>query len=103
MYFEIWLHQQTPTRGLSEISALSALAAFEIDLEREVWTVAAPEWRQAIARATTLARSHTPRIGARSMDILHVAFATQQGVTELLTFDENQRSIAQAEGLTSNP
>jgi len=37
------------------------------------------------------------------MDILHVAFATQLGVTELLTFDENQRSIAQAEGLTTNP
>jgi hypothetical protein len=37
------------------------------------------------------------------MDILHLAFALQLGATELLSFDGNQRSVAQAEGLAVSP
>jgi predicted nucleic acid-binding protein len=37
------------------------------------------------------------------MDILHLAFALRLGATELLSFDENQRSTALAEGLAVSP
>jgi predicted nucleic acid-binding protein len=37
------------------------------------------------------------------MDILHVATAQQIRSTELLSFDENQRRVAEAEGLAASP
>lgn len=35
----------------------------------------------------------------RSMDILHVATAIELGAEEFLTFDLNQKKLAEAEGL----
>jgi predicted nucleic acid-binding protein len=60
-------------------------------------------WESVITRAEKLALDHTPRHGARAMDIMHVAFALQLGATELLSFDANQRLVAQAEGLVVAP
>lgn len=34
------------------------------------------------------------------MDILHLAAALELGVTDFLSFDENQCRVAEAEGLT---
>jgi predicted nucleic acid-binding protein len=34
------------------------------------------------------------------MDILHVATAIELGATHFLTFDANQKKLAEAEGLT---
>lgn len=51
-------------RGLSETAAQLALAAFEIDLEQGLWSVAMPDWENVITRAEKLAISHTPRNGA---------------------------------------
>jgi predicted nucleic acid-binding protein len=39
----------------------------------------------------------------RALDILHVATAQQLAVTELLSFDTNQRRIALAEGVAVSP
>ena len=84
---------------MSEPAAQSALAAFELDAEQRVWAVASSEWEGVVTRAEKLALDHTPRHGARAMDILHLAFALQLGATELLSFDENQRGVALVEGL----
>ena len=89
--------------GLSEPAAQSALAAFELDVEQRVWAVASSEWEGVVIRAEKLALDHTPRHGARAMNILHLAFALQFGATELLSFDENQRRVAPAEGLGDSP
>jgi hypothetical protein len=37
------------------------------------------------------------------MDILHLAFALRLGATDFLSFDKNQRRMAQAEGLAVAP
>ncbi len=50
-------------------------------------------------RARQLSLSHTVRIGARSLDILHVAAALSLGVSSFLTFDHTQALLARAEGL----
>ena len=102
-WFKVWLHAQSQPLGLSEPAAQSALAAFELDVEQRVWAVASSEWEGVVTRAEKLALDHTPRHGARAMDILHLAFALQLGATELLSFDDNQRRLAQAEGLAASP
>ncbi len=55
------------------------------------------------ARATRLARRHTARYGARSLDVLHVAMATALGAEVLLTFDKRQGRLARAEKLRVAP
>lgn len=97
MWFKVWLHAHGQPLGLSETAAQAALAAFELDLDQGLWTAASSDWDTVVTRAELLAINHTPRHGARAMDILHLASALQLGATELLSFDENQRSVAQAE------
>lgn len=41
----------------------------------------------------------TRKNGHRTMDILHVATALHLGVTEFVTFDSNQKVLAESEGL----
>lgn len=43
--------------------------------------------------------AETPRLGCRTMDILHVACALQLGASDFLTFDDRQRALALHAGL----
>ena len=57
------------------------------------------DWAAVHQRAEALSTAHTISSGHRLADILHVATALHLGVTEFLTFDSNQKKLAQAEGL----
>jgi predicted nucleic acid-binding protein len=85
---------------MAEVAAVSTLAAFQNDLEQQVWEVAALDWERALSRAEQLMIVHTPRHGARSMDLLHIAAALELGASEFLSFDENQSRVATLAGLT---
>jgi predicted nucleic acid-binding protein len=50
-----------------------------------------------------LAEHHTPVIGARSLDVLHVAAALVLGATEFCTLDTRQANLAKAAGLHVQP
>ena len=50
-------------------------------------------------RATKLSSAHTERIGARAIDLLHVAAAITLESELFLTTDERQAQLAKAEGL----
>ena len=52
-----------------------------------------------LAEATRLSSLHTLTGGHRGFDILHVAAAKIMGATHFLTFDTNQRKLAENEGL----
>jgi len=52
-----------------------------------------------LAEATRLSAAHTLTGGHRGFDILHVAAARVLGATHFLTFDTNQKRLAEAEGL----
>ena len=56
-------------------------------------------WRAALNRAAELSRTHTPRLGTRALDVLHVACAVELKLKHFLTFDERQRKLATAAGL----
>jgi len=56
-----------------------------------------------LSRARKLSAAHTLTGGHRAFDILHVAAALECKAGQFLTFDANQRKLAQAEGLKVNP
>ena len=53
-------------------------------------------WRGALSRAADLSRRHTPDLGTRALDVLHVACALELRLPHFLTFDERQRLLASA-------
>ncbi len=54
-------------------------------------------------RAETLSRHYTATVGARTLDILHVAVALEIGSTRFVSFDQRQRAIAKKAGLKVLP
>jgi predicted nucleic acid-binding protein len=56
-------------------------------------------WRAALNRAAQLSAAHTPKLGTRSLDVLHVACALELNLRRFLTFDERQQNLAAAAGL----
>jgi predicted nucleic acid-binding protein len=60
-------------------------------------------WGKLVVEAESLAEHHTPTIGSRSLDILHVAAALVSGATNFYTFDDRQRKLAQLAGLRVQP
>lgn len=56
-------------------------------------------WRSALNRAADLSMEHTPTLGTRASDVLHVACALELNCRRFLTFDERQRQLALAVGL----
>ena len=56
-------------------------------------------WRAALNRAAELSRHHTPKLGTRTLDVLHVACALELKLRHFLTFDERQQRLAVAVGL----
>ena len=62
-------------------------------------TLVSVEWPDVHSIAETLSASHTMKGGHRPMDIIHLATAKHLGLKHFLTFDANQRQLAEAEGL----
>ncbi len=56
-------------------------------------------WRAALNRAAELSRAHSPTVGTRTLDVLHVACAVELGLRHLLTFDDRQAKLVTAAGL----
>jgi predicted nucleic acid-binding protein len=54
-------------------------------------------------KARQLSDRHTPTLGTRSLDLLHIAAALVLGAEEFFSFDERQRKAAASEGLKVRP
>jgi len=76
-----------------------ALASFDEDFAEGRYVQADLLWRATLDRAGELSRKHTPTLGCRSLDVLHVASALELGLRYFLTFDLRQRRLAEAVGL----
>jgi hypothetical protein len=76
-----------------------ALASFEEDFDAGRYTPADLLWRAALKRAADLSRTHTPNLGCRSLDVLHVASALELGLRYFLTFNRRQQRLAELAGL----
>jgi hypothetical protein len=56
-------------------------------------------WHRVLVDAETSALNHTPIVGCRTLDVLHVAAAKVIRTTEFCTFDTRQSSLAARVGL----
>ena len=84
---------------LTEAAASEALGDFASDFEEGRLRQAEILWRAALNRAAELSQSHTPILGTRSLDVLHVACALELESRYFLTFDQRQEKLASAVGL----
>jgi len=56
-------------------------------------------WRKALDLSADLSRKHTPKIGTRTLDVLHVASAKSLRCRTFVTYDDRQAALARAIGL----
>ncbi len=80
----------------------AAQRAFQSDMAGGVYS-SEPVSAAVFERAKQLSRKHTASVGARSLDILHLACALVLGAEVLCTFDHMQSRLAAAEGLLVAP
>lgn len=77
------------------------LKQMETDLRDQTLIVHAPvDWVTVLREAEKLGAAHNESIGCRSSDLFHVAAAAEWGADHFLTFDERQKKMAKAAGLT---
>ena len=77
----------------------AALGRLENYLARRAFFEVTTDLEVAISRASLLSAAHTERIGARAIDLLHVAAALTLESELFLTTDGRQAQLAKAEGL----
>ena len=88
------------------VTTAEALAAWQ-EVQQDLASgllVAKPDlWGKLVREAENLAEHHTPVIGTRTLDVLHVAAALVLGATEFCTLDTRQGKLAQLAGLHVQP
>jgi predicted nucleic acid-binding protein len=77
----------------------ATLARLHRMLESRLFLEVAVDWDTVVRHARELSQKHTESSGARSLDLLHVAFALQLNCEIFLTTDHCQNRIAKAEGM----
>jgi len=84
---------------ITEPTSVAAFAALDDDFAHGRYTQADLLWRAALKRAGDISRRHTPKLGCRSLDVLHVASALELNIKYFVTFDARQQNLAKAVGL----
>jgi predicted nucleic acid-binding protein len=96
---QIRLHRNDRSKGFQQTEGQQMLNDLQMDLNSGVLATVPVDWAAVHQRAEILSSAHTLSAGHRLADILHVATALHLGATEFLTFDANQKKLAEAEGL----
>jgi predicted nucleic acid-binding protein len=77
------------------------LKQMDTDLRDQTLLVHTPvDWVAVLRQAEKLGAAHAEDFGCRSADLFHIAAAVELGCQLFLTFDERQRKVAKAAGLT---
>jgi predicted nucleic acid-binding protein len=80
-------------------SAARYWAGFEAAIDQRRLIVATTNLADVVDEARRISATRTLSGGHRGFDILHVASALKMRATHFLTFDGNQKTLAEAEGL----
>ena len=80
-------------------TTLNYSASFEIDASKRLLRETHVNFSDLFAEALRISESRTLAGGHRSFDILHVAAAKIIDATHFLTFDANQKELAESEDL----
>ena len=93
------LNAKDRTKGYLRHEATRMLQSLQADLASKELAILPVDWSDVHQLAENLSARYTEQKGHRLADILHVATALHLGASEFLTFDANQKSLAEAEGL----
>ncbi len=74
------------------------MKVLETNFNSGVLVLETVDWADVHSIAEQLSAKHTMKGGHRPMDILHLATARHLKVPLVLTFDGNQKKLAEAEG-----
>ena len=85
---------------LARTSADAVLALFETDCRSGLYQMRPIDFDRVASEARAICRRHCARLGTRTLDLLHVAFAVNLGMQRFATADDRQASAASAVGLT---
>lgn len=97
--WQVYLHQNTPSKGYDRATANAALAQLQSDLATGAVVTSPVDWADLASIGERLSAQYTWTRGYRGFDVLHVATALHLGTAEFLTFDAKQKQLAEAEGL----
>jgi predicted nucleic acid-binding protein len=88
-------------RQITTAQREKALHDLENDKAAGVLHAVPLDWPKALKHAESLGRRHTEAMGARGMDILHVASALALKAGRFVTFDGRQRELTRLAGLAA--
>ncbi len=86
-------------KGFPSMEGARMLRDLQSDLVAGVLSMKAIDWADVHRIAEQLSDRHTREGGHRLADLLHVATALHLGAESFLTFDDQQRKLAAAEGM----
>lgn len=97
--WQSWLHTKDVNKGFDRAAAQAALSKVQANIAAGIVVVVSVDWADVASIAERLSAQYTWTEGYRGFDLLHVATALHLGASELLTFDVQQKQLAEAEGL----
>lgn len=97
------LHLAVFRGELTAADATSLQTLFQEDVANGIFIITPVPASTLFAKAMELADRHSPGLGTRSLDLLHVAAALLLQADTFLSFDERQRQAARAEGMKVKP
>ncbi len=97
--WQVFLHSKNSAKGFDRNTAFAALGKLQSNISTGAVVVVPVDWADVASIAERLSAQYTWAEGCRGFDVLHVASALHLGVKEFLTFDGNQKKLAEAEGL----
>ncbi len=101
--FQSNLYSKDKTKGYPKREADRALIKLAQNIQSGAISIVPADWAEVHGIAERLSALYTPTGGHRAMDILHVATALHLKARQFLTFDSNQRKLAEAENLKVKP
>lgn len=96
--FQVFRHHSDRTKGFSKGEADRMLGALSANLGVGALILESVDWPDVHSLAEQLSAKYTMTGGHRPLDILHVATAKHLKLEQFLTFDANQKKLAEAEG-----
>jgi predicted nucleic acid-binding protein len=97
--FQVFRYQTDKTKGFSKPEAERMIGVLAANVKLGGLELAAVEWPDVHSIAETLSATYTMKGGHRPMDIIHLSTAKHLGINHFLTFDGNQKKLAEAEGM----
>lgn len=89
-------HLKLFRKEMTKAAVALARADLQSDIDAGVWVVPAYDLLDVFRRAEEFSALHTPKLGVRSLDILHVAAAVELSARTFVTADERQAQLASA-------